>query len=279
MNLDKIIYDIGFHKGLDTAVYLAKGFRVIALEANPSLVRLGQEQFGEAIASGQLVLVPKALAPSGSKEVVFYTNKNKDDWGTILPNWNRSMSDTYQECRVEATDMKSLFERYGTPYYLKIDIEGADALCLKQLLEVKERRKYISVELMTPNNIRTGEAPPALEIFAYLHVLGYGNFKLVDQSKHSLVKPPQPAKEGHYVDMTFTGETSGLFGLELEATSYPLDQMARDYLNYFLDFFAPEPVKPKQAFWQKTKNQAPKDYGPFHKQGWFDVHAEYLSQT
>ncbi len=277
--MQQLIYDIGFHKGLDTAFYLAKGFKVVALEANPELVSLGKERFKKEIESGQLVLVPKALAPQGSKEVVFYTNPTKDDWGTILPNWNRSMSDNYQACRVEATDMQSLFEVYGIPYYLKIDIEGADALCLKQLMDGPERPAYISVELMTPNNIRTGDAPQALEILAYLHVLGYGNFKIVDQSQHHLVKPPNPAKEGTFVPASFSGESSGLFGKELDGPSYGFDTIARDYLNYFLDFFAPEsPIKAK-GFWQKKQGPKTQANGPFHKQGWFDVHAEYLSDS
>ncbi len=33
------------------------------------------------------------------------------------------------------------------PYYMKIDIEGADILCLKSLLKTKERPTYISVGL------------------------------------------------------------------------------------------------------------------------------------
>ena len=32
-----LIYDIGQHTGEDTAFYLGKGFRVVAVEANPTL--------------------------------------------------------------------------------------------------------------------------------------------------------------------------------------------------------------------------------------------------
>ena len=34
----KLIYDIGLHRGEDTAYYVARGFNVIAIEANPDLV-------------------------------------------------------------------------------------------------------------------------------------------------------------------------------------------------------------------------------------------------
>ena len=35
-----LIYDVGMHKGEDTEFYLRKGFRVIAIEADPDLVSL-----------------------------------------------------------------------------------------------------------------------------------------------------------------------------------------------------------------------------------------------
>ena len=35
--IEDLIYDIGMNHGEDTAYYLSKGFRVIAIEANPGL--------------------------------------------------------------------------------------------------------------------------------------------------------------------------------------------------------------------------------------------------
>ncbi len=37
-----LIYDVGFHHGEDTAVYLRKGFRVVAFEAHPLLTEKGR---------------------------------------------------------------------------------------------------------------------------------------------------------------------------------------------------------------------------------------------
>ena len=34
-----MIFDVGMHIGQDTACYLAKGFQVLAIKANPLLVR------------------------------------------------------------------------------------------------------------------------------------------------------------------------------------------------------------------------------------------------
>ena len=38
---DDLIYDVGMHRAEDTEFYLAKGFRVIAVEASPGAVRSG----------------------------------------------------------------------------------------------------------------------------------------------------------------------------------------------------------------------------------------------
>jgi hypothetical protein len=40
-----LIYDVGMCDGADTAFYLAKGFRVIAIEANPTLVERNRVLF------------------------------------------------------------------------------------------------------------------------------------------------------------------------------------------------------------------------------------------
>ena len=37
-----LIYDVGMHNGSDTAYYLHKGFRVLAIEANPVLAKQGR---------------------------------------------------------------------------------------------------------------------------------------------------------------------------------------------------------------------------------------------
>jgi hypothetical protein len=41
----KLIYDVGMHNGDDTAYYLRRGFRVIAIEPNPALVATAAERF------------------------------------------------------------------------------------------------------------------------------------------------------------------------------------------------------------------------------------------
>ncbi len=39
-----LIFDLGMHTALDTKFYLDKGFRVVAVEANPRMVESAREQ-------------------------------------------------------------------------------------------------------------------------------------------------------------------------------------------------------------------------------------------
>ena len=47
----RLIFDIGFNNGDDTAHYLTRGFEVLAVEANPELVEAGRKRFADAIAN------------------------------------------------------------------------------------------------------------------------------------------------------------------------------------------------------------------------------------
>ena len=57
------VFDVGFNDGLDTASFLAQGFRVVAVEANAGLVLefSQKEPFSSALADGRLVLLNVAI--------------------------------------------------------------------------------------------------------------------------------------------------------------------------------------------------------------------------
>lgn len=261
--MSKLIFDVGMHQGRDTEFYLKKGFRVVAVEANSALVERAKTRFADALASGQLVIVNKAVVDSDVEKVEFYVNDKKDDWGTVLPDWNRSLNSNYRSVTVDAVRFENLIREFGVPYFLKIDIEGADVCCLKGCLQANARPDYVSVELMTPNNL-AGKSVDALEILCYLRAMGYSTFRISDQSRLERVQCPQPPREGSYVDAKFDGHCSGLFGRELDGQIYSIDQVSELYLNWF--------YKRTRKSWLPFFNTAPADT-PFHSKGWFDIHA------
>ena len=100
-----------------------------------------------------------------------------------------------------------LTDQLGVPYYLKIDIEGADVLCLEDLMNEEDRPNFISIE-------RQPFLSDQLKELALLKALGYTRFKIVDQKAVMHQQPPWPAREGMYVDHQFEFDATGLFGEE-----------------------------------------------------------------
>ena len=47
--VENLVFDIGLNRGQDTANYLAKGYNVVAVEANPELVEFCSQRFSREI--------------------------------------------------------------------------------------------------------------------------------------------------------------------------------------------------------------------------------------
>ena len=81
-----LIYDVGMHRGEDAEFYLKKGFRVIALEANPELVAMCRKKFAQHLAGDRLRIIEGAVVDirtlrPGQKTIPFHVNKS------ISPGW------------------------------------------------------------------------------------------------------------------------------------------------------------------------------------------------
>ncbi len=274
-----LIFDIGMHNGRDTQFYLDKGFSVIAIEASPICCNEANKIFSNELKSGQLKIYNKAISNQNGT-VKFIRYKNHDDWSSIVPEWNMSMySEETEVIDVETTNVDKVIEKEGVPYYMKIDIEGSDILCLDALKKVPVLPQYISVELLSINNMKGGENPDYLGILCALKSLGYAKFQLIDQSKHESVVCPNPALEGRYTDTKFDGFSSGLFGKELPDNWKNIDEVIFDYLIYLgkkpnvevlndvVDFRS----KIAHIFFKPKSKIVP----ALDVNGWFDVHATY----
>lgn len=206
-----LIYDIGMHTGKDTEFYLKKGFRVIAVEANRKLVEEVSERLASYIDDGLLTIFNVAIGNREGK-ARFYINQQKDDWGTLSEDFvkrNEQLGTTHEVVEVNCIRLDTLLERSGMPYYIKIDIEGADLYCLEALQRFELKPKFVSIEtsLTSFDEIFTE--------LAHLRVLGYRQFKIVNQALNDRVRCPNPAREGVYVDQLFDGHMSGPFGEEI----------------------------------------------------------------
>lgn len=217
----RTIFDLGMHLALDTRFYLQKGFRVVALECNPELVQAARESLSEYIDSGQLTIIDRALWSKSDEEVSFYLNPIKHDWSSLYRRWAEKGGHESSEIIVRTITLGDLLDAYGTPYYIKCDIEGADELFARQLLADARRPAFVSVEAIS------------LDILAVLLAAGYDCVQIVNQALNDTVQPPEPSREGQFVPAVFNGYMSGLFGHELPPNRWvEFADAATMYLNF-----------------------------------------------
>jgi FkbM family methyltransferase len=203
-----LIFDVGMHLGEDTEFYLKKGFRVVAIEADPLHCTQVAQRLAANVASGQLVILNVAIAKEAGS-VCFYRNLDMSIWGTVNASWVERNNGTRSETiEVQSLPMARVFEDYGVPYYMKVDIEGSDLLCIEALRAAPTRPRYLSIESnkLALENVR--------HEFDLMAELGYSGFKVVPQHEVSGQHPPLPGREGQSVDHVFSEGSSGLFGEE-----------------------------------------------------------------
>lgn len=211
-----LIVDVGMHVGQDTAFYLAKGFDVVAIEANPDLVAAAEERFARELEAGRLRIIGGAIAESSGTQTLAVA-EDRSIWSSLSENFIRrneqERGTQYRYVEVPAIRFEDVLSEVGIPHYLKIDIEGFDMLCVRALRNFESRPDFVSIE-----SAAGGTAPDAHSAFAELAelwTLGYRRFSYVDQSKNPERTPPRPAGEGEYTEWSFDIDGSGLFGEEL----------------------------------------------------------------
>jgi FkbM family methyltransferase len=220
---DRLIYDVGVHVGDDTAYYLARGFRVVGIEADPLLAEQLKARFAAEIARGRLTLLNVGVAERDG-EAQFWVSERP-----LWSSFSREMATRdglgAYPVSVRTTTLGSIMETYGTPFYCKIDVEGFDRVCV-QSLRAGHVPRYLSIEF---------DARHGAEDIGLLRGLGYRGFKIVSQVTRAQPSPALmslatclPYRAGVLLraaerrfrgvtsigDWSFGGESSGPFGDE-----------------------------------------------------------------
>ena len=167
-----LIYDVGMNDGDDTAYYLHEGYRVVAVEVDPTLIEQARERFAGPIRQRRLELVQAAIGPR-RETAPFWICEGKSVWNSFDRQMASREGHTCYAIEVECRQFRDLLEQYGVPFYLKVDIEGHDAYCVADL-DQRDLPKYVSLEM--------GRQPEPLFM---LRDLGYSRFKLITQNDHS----------------------------------------------------------------------------------------------
>lgn len=164
-----LIYDVGMHDGEDTAYYLARGYRVVAIEANPAKVDRAREQFAGAVRAGRLVLVSAGVFPvEGTFD--FWISEF-DFWSSFDRSLASKANKACVPVRVPCRPLQDILEEHGVPYFLKIDVEGQEDHCLRALSPA-DLPQYVSWEA----------GLESLAQLAWMRQLGYNAFKCIEQA-------------------------------------------------------------------------------------------------
>jgi FkbM family methyltransferase len=181
--IGNLIYDIGMNNGDDTAYYLQRGFRVIAVEANPALVSQAIQRFEREVAEDRLVVLNVGIAEQPGK-LRFWICETHPEWSSFDQGIASRDGCPHHAITIACRRFGSLLEEYEVPYYLKVDIEGNDLLCLQDL-KAGDLPKYVSVEASDIN------------LLTVLRDLGYTRFKCVSQFNF-LPLEVSPSREQRY---------------------------------------------------------------------------------
>jgi len=224
MTNNDLIFDLGFHNGDDTDFYLKKGFKVIAVEADPALVKAGNKRFRDAIDTGDLIILNKAVSATEGT-VSFYVNPHKSDWSSCDKRLAEIDGSKAKEVKVKSVSFSDLVREFGVPRYAKVDIEGQDTGVASELHLLKKKPEFISFE--TSKQTYMG-------LFSALYMAGYQRFQLVNQLKNpERARPEQKKTEGTSIDYRFSAYSSGYFGEDLPAGKWlTFDEALSRYMKY-----------------------------------------------
>jgi FkbM family methyltransferase len=178
-----LVYDVGGYDGSDTAHYLSLGYRVLCIEAAPDLAERLLVRFHHHVADGRCKILNVAIGERNG-HLPFYLSSLP-----FLSSFDRSIAgrDGCQvtEITVPTRTFGSILDEHGVPYFLKLDIEGSDDVCLKALGE--DLPKYLSFEA----------SKDSLDEILTLIKLGYSRFSLIRQNDFQPVTIPFPGTTSH----------------------------------------------------------------------------------
>jgi FkbM family methyltransferase len=179
-----MVFDIGMNNGDDTAYYLHKGYDVLAVEANPQLVEKVKPRFAAEIKSGRLTILNVGITEVEGN-IPFWICEAVSEWSSF----NRAIASRdnqpHHEIVVPGRRFEAIIAEYGVPFYLKVDIEGNDQICLDGL-KPGTLPEYVSVEASS------------LDQVDFLARLGYTRFKCISQFHYlPLELPPIPEQKSY----------------------------------------------------------------------------------
>jgi FkbM family methyltransferase len=263
------------HDGDDSDFYLRKGFRVVAVEADPEVCRATAERFPSALETGQLTIVNRAIAPTPGP-VAFFRSRTPG-WGTIVDQVdedNVARGVPSERVIVEGITLADLVGEYGEAFYMKLDIEGMDRLALESLAASSVRPNYVSMETSFARNPSFDAVQADFETLAKL---GYDRFKIINQARVEDQLPPDPPLVGAYLAIRFTSGASGLFGEESPGPWLTKEDALAQFGRHVRGKWFEVRLYRNMRYYMLYCRVMFRLTGRYTNLGWYDIHAKHSS--
>jgi FkbM family methyltransferase len=145
---DDLCFDVGANMGNRIDPFIEIGARVVAIEPQIKCYKFLLKKYGNRID-----IVKKGLGATESVKDFYISNEStissfSNEWINKVKDTNRFTDKNWdKKVSVEITTLDNLIEQYGTPKYIKIDVEGYELEVLKGLSQPIE---MISFEYTVP---------------------------------------------------------------------------------------------------------------------------------
>jgi len=164
-----LYFDIGSLYGCDSAYALSRGFSVVTVEANPSLIPQLSRKFAREIVDDKLELIHRAIVPECYDKPTVFLNVNADhpEWSSCIRWWGR------KPVEVATIKISELYNEYGVPDVLKMDVESMESSLINGIKDFPQRPRLIITELSHAS------------LFPLLQAMGYTKFRLSNQNNRT----------------------------------------------------------------------------------------------
>ncbi|HLG41219.1 MAG TPA: hypothetical protein VI461_16175, partial [Chitinophagaceae bacterium] len=167
----------------------------------------------------------------------FYVNRYSSEWSSFDRKIGTRNNTEFEVINVNCVRTRNLFNEYGVPFYMKVDIEGYDYLALNDIADTGTKPQYVSCEA---NDVSW------LDI---LYSKGYRKFKLINQANNFKPFNLNREKNRYYVfyrkmkhaikhklrniiKAKFPGGSSGPFGENTKGQWKSYEEIRRVFFEY-----------------------------------------------
>jgi len=167
-----MVLDVGMNAGQSTRAFLKRGFRVVAVEADPALSLRSIKREG-------VIVLSRAVARQSNVNVSLCVDGPTETHHLLV-------GSAMRQCRkalvVRSITCKDLIRTHGVPFLMKVDIEGMEIACLDSLLEMPQAElpKFLVFESPTykcPHDKVTGCVASFIRVVNALEQRGYRDWK------------------------------------------------------------------------------------------------------